>query len=182
VLKIHDRGGSEITAALKNFYGLVTMADGYAEFRHYAGLGETSGKMIASVRTPILNIIDAIWVSHKSLKGYPPGSTIRINQILASQDPVALDYWAAKYIMYPIKSDPRHHPEFPGIDVWLTQARDTINLRAGLYNPGHGIFVGKTTKNEQEMNVHESNTRQYIEERMDLLTQRGERKRFKPIK
>ncbi|OGW56066.1 MAG: hypothetical protein A2Y81_00920 [Nitrospirae bacterium RBG_13_43_8] len=57
VLKHHDSGGSEITASLKHLYGVVSMSDGQSGFRHYGGLGETCGKMVVSVRTPILNII-----------------------------------------------------------------------------------------------------------------------------
>ena len=109
--------------------------------------------MIVSVRTPVLNIIDAIWVSHSSLAGYPPNTTFRANQILASQDPVALDYWAAKYIMYPISQSPRHLPTFSGVDLWLTNARTMINGRGGLYDASRGIFVSQVTKNEEEMEV-----------------------------
>jgi hypothetical protein len=154
VLKHHDTGGSEITASLKHLYGVVSMADGQSPFRHYSGLGETCGKMMVSVRTPVLNIIDAIWVSHSSLTGYPANTTYRSNEILASQDPVALDYWAAKYILYPIDNNSRHHPDFPGIDQWLTSARDIINLRGGLYRPESGILIGSVTKNEAEMVAH----------------------------
>jgi len=151
VLKHHDVGGSEITASLKHFYGLVSMSDGNSPFRHYAGLGETCGKMMASVATPVLNIVDAIWVSQGALKGFPSGAVSRTNQILASQDPVAIDYWAAKYILYPVDNNPRHRPDFPGIDAWLTQARDTINSRGGLRSIPKGIVVGQVTKNESEM-------------------------------
>lgn len=151
VLKHHDVGGSEITASLKHFYGVLSMSDGMAGARHYAALGETAGKMVVSVRAPVLNIIDAIWVSHQSLLGYPAGATFRANQILASQDPVALDYWAAKYVIYPIDNNPRHHPDHPGIDKWLTDARNTINGRGGLLNPGGGISIGPVTKTESEM-------------------------------
>jgi hypothetical protein len=151
VLKHHDTGGSEITASLKHLYGVLSMADGQSPFRHYGGLGETCGKMMVSVRTPVLNIIDAIWVSHSSLAGYPGNTTVRLNQVLASQDPVALDYWAAKYILYPIDNNSRHHPAFSGIDQWLTGARDTINGRGGLSNPAAGITVSQVTKNEAEM-------------------------------
>jgi uncharacterized protein (DUF362 family) len=151
VLKHHDTGGSEITACLKHFYGVVSMSDGQSPFRHYGGLGETCGKMMVSVRTPILNIIDATWVSYASITGYPASTTFRANQILASQDPVALDYWAAKYIMYPISKSDRHLPTFSGIDQWLTSARDIINARGGLYNPNSGIQVGLVTKNEGDM-------------------------------
>jgi hypothetical protein len=151
VLKHHDTGGSEITASLKHLYGVVSMADGQSSFRHYSGLGETCGKMMVSVRTPVLNVIDAIWVSHSSLTGYPVSTTFRSNEILASQDPVALDYWAAKYILYPINNNSRHHPDFPGIVQWLTSARDIINIRGGLYKPESGILIGNVTKNEAEM-------------------------------
>jgi hypothetical protein len=153
VLKHHDQGGSEITASLKHFYGVLSMADGQSGFRHYRGLGETCGKMVVSIRTPILNIADAIWVSYSSLTGYPANTTIRANQILASQDPVALDYWAAKYTMFPIDNNPRHHPDFSGVNQWLTDAANIINARGGLYNPNSGILVDRVTKNEMEMMV-----------------------------
>ena len=152
VLKTH--GGSEITASLKHFYGIVSMADGNSGLRHYDGLGATGGKMVVSVRTPILNIMDAIWVSHLSLKGYPADTTFRANQIMASQDPVALDYYAAKQILYPIDKNPNHHPEYAVIDRWLTDARHIINERGGLYNPSAGILVHKVTKTESEMLVY----------------------------
>jgi len=182
VLKHHDQGGSEITAALKNFYGVVSMADGEGGYRHYAGLGETCGKMVASVRTPVLNILDAIWVSHASLKGFPAQTTFRANQILASQDPVALDYWAAKHIMYPIDSNWRHHPNFPGIDYWLTQAKNAINQRESLYSPESGIFVEKSTKDEQKMKIHEFSAYQYIQNEVEKKYQRDRKKKAFIIK
>lgn len=154
VLKVH--GGSEITASLKHFYGVLSMADGVDSGRHYTHLGDTCGKMVVSVRTPVLNIIDAIWVSHESLSGYPASATFRANQILASQDPVALDYWAAKYILYPKTLLPNHLPTFSGIDQWLTGARDIINNRGGLADPNSGIFIESVTKNEGEMQIHEA--------------------------
>ncbi|HUU37416.1 MAG TPA: DUF362 domain-containing protein [Candidatus Desulfaltia sp.] len=162
VLKHHDSGGSEITASLKHVYGLVSMSDGQSGFRHYSGLGETCGKMMASVTTPVLNIVDAIWVSHSTLGGYPAGTTFRANQLLASQDPVAADYWAAKYILYPVDGNFRHHPDFSGISRWLTQAGETINDRGGLLDPEKGIRVGPVTRKEQEMAVHTSNAGEFL--------------------
>jgi len=182
VLKHHDKNGSEITASLKHFYGILSMADGQLMFRHYNGLGETCGKMVASIRPPALNIIDAIWVSHSSLKGYPQETTFRANQLLAGQDPVALDYWAAKYIMYPIDSNERHHPSFPGIDRWLSDAGDFINRNGGLYRPNQGIFIDKTTKNEWEMNVHEQMTPLFIREKLEEIRKQGRSKRRAIIK
>lgn len=155
VLKHHDTGGSEITASLKHFYGVLSMADNQGGFRHYAGLGETCGKMVASVRTPVLSIIDSIWVSHASLGGYPKSTTTRVNQIIASQDPVALDHWAAKYILYAINGNKRHHPTFPGIATWLGNAALAINSQGGLYRPDNGIFVRDVTTDETRMVAHE---------------------------
>jgi hypothetical protein len=162
VLKHHDTGGSEITASLKHVYGIVSMNDGQSNFRHYSGLGETCGKMMASVATPVLNILDAIWVSYTTLGGYPASSTFRANQLAASQDPVALDYWAAKYILYPIDSNYLHHPDYAGINHWLTQARDTINSRGGLLNVNKGILVDNVTKKETEINIHAANAGESI--------------------
>jgi uncharacterized protein (DUF362 family) len=156
VLKHHDVGGSEITGALKHVYGLVSMSDGYEDFRHYGGLGETCGKMMVSVHTPVLNIMDAIWVSQSNLAGYPSSGTTRVNTILASQDPVALDYWSAKYVLYPIDNTERHLPSFPGIDAWLTGARDTIVDRGGFTQTSRGVLVKNPTKTESEMTLHQA--------------------------
>ncbi len=153
ILKHHDSGGSEITASLKLVYGLVSMADGMSPFRHYNGLGQTCGTMMAGVRTPVLNILDAVWVSHTALQGYPEEATRRLNRIAASQDPVALDRWAAENILYPIDRNPRHHPDHPNIRAWLTSARDTINARGGLADPESGIVVGRVTDRADEVRV-----------------------------
>lgn len=162
VLKHHDTGGSEITASLKHLYGVLSMADGQSRYRHYAGLGDTCGRMAVSVRTPILNIVDAIWVSHSSLKGYPAETTTRVSQLLASQDPVALDYWAAKYILYPIDDNIRHHPHFPGIDQWLEDAKYIINKRGGLKERESLLNVSKVTKDEEGMRVYSRESEGFI--------------------
>lgn len=182
VLKHHDINGSEITASLKHFYGILSMGDGQSRYRHYSGLGQTCGKMVASVKTPVLNILDCIWVSHQTIKGYPPQNTVRVDQILASQDPVALDYWAAKHIFYPIDRNERHHPAYPGIDYWLSEAKDAINTQGGLYDPEHGIFITKTTKNEEEMNVHERSTPQFLQYKAGEIVREARKKRPQVIK
>lgn len=154
VLKHHDTGGSEITGAVKHFYGLLSMADGHVGPRHYSALGEACGTMIAAVRPPVLNIMDAIWVSHLALAG-TPGGTVRVNRLLASQDPVALDYWAARYVLHPIDRNPRHAPDHPGIDRWLSAAMDTINAHGGLYRPEMGLRIQHATKDESSMRLYE---------------------------
>jgi len=162
VLKHHDSGGSELTAALKHMYGLLSMSDGHKGFRHYGGLGETCGKMMVSVVRPVLSIIDAIWVSYSSLTGFPPQKTFRANQLVASQDPVAVDCWAAKHILYPVDGNFRHHPDFPGVDRWLVQARDTINGRGGLLDPERGVVIGRVTRDEAEMQVRTSQAGDFL--------------------
>jgi Domain of unknown function (DUF362)/Viral BACON domain len=154
VPKHHDTGGSEITACLKLFYGIVSMNDGQSGFRHYAGLGETCGKTMAAVCAPVLNIVDATWVSHGSITGYPPETTRRLNKLAASCDPVALDFWTAKYLLYPVDNNPRHHPEHPAIDRWLTQAAETINARGGLRDHTGRVVCSRVTKREDEIQLH----------------------------
>jgi uncharacterized protein (DUF362 family) len=146
VLKHHDQGGSEFTACLKHMYGLVSMKDGESGFRHYRGLGETCGKMMASVCAPVLNILDATWVSHKSLTGYPASTTRRLNMLIAGRDPVALDAWAARYLLYPIDRNLRHRNDYPGVDAWLSQAAATINARGGLRDHERRVVAARVTK------------------------------------
>ena len=167
VLKHHDIGGSEVTAALKNTYGILSMPWGDEErwnHLHYAGLGPACGKMMASVCTPVLNIIDAIWVSHLRLSGYPERLSRRRNRLIASQDPVALDYWALKHVLYPIDNNPRHHPDFEGIRAWLEPARDLINARGGLWKPGRGVRANLATTDEARMRVSSYDARRFVED------------------
>ncbi len=49
VLKHHDVGGSEITGALKHFYGVLSMRDGSGYGRHYNSLGNTCGRMLQAM-------------------------------------------------------------------------------------------------------------------------------------
>jgi hypothetical protein len=112
--------------------------------------------MVAAVRAPVLNIVDAIWVSHKSLSGYPALTTARVNQLMASQDPVALDYLSAREILHPIDANPKHHPSDPAIRRWLVAARDRINARGGIADLSAGIRVGLVTCDEARIRLLES--------------------------
>lgn len=166
VLKHHDIGGSEITASLKNMYGLLSMEDGAnGEYRHYLGLGETCGKMMALVRPPVLNIIDAIWVSHKSLDGRPEAATHQANTLLASQDPVALDYWAAKHVLHAIDGNPRHHPDHENIRHWLLEAETAINSRGGLVRRDLWSPAAEVTSDESRMIVVSSSAAEALRRR-----------------
>ncbi len=145
VLKHHD--GCGITGALKSYYGVLSMADGKKSERHYQELGLHCGEMIARVRAPVLNILDCIWVTQVKWAGYPPESTTRLDTLLAGVDPVAMDYWAAKHLLYPIDKNVEHHPDrFAVLKKHLTQARDIINSEGGIN--GH-----KVTLDESDMKV-----------------------------
>jgi uncharacterized protein (DUF362 family) len=150
VLKTHS--GCGVTGALKLFYGVLSMqyaASGY----HYNTIGQVLGQMFAHVRAPNLNIMDAIWVSHSSLGGWPPDTTSRQNTLLASIDPVALDYWASKYILYPVSNNPNHHPDQPdqytdsNLSDYLDAAVMEINTCAPIC--GHPV-----TRSESEIICH----------------------------
>lgn len=141
VLKHH--GGCGITGALKSFCGVLSMSDsGYGE-RHYRRLGEYCGEIIAKVRSPLIHILDCVWVSPAALAGYPPKNTTRLNQLLASVDPVALDYWAAKHLLYLIDNNMEHHPDrFTPLRNHLTQARDVMNSGGGIN--GHMVTLDES--------------------------------------
>jgi hypothetical protein len=133
VFKHHD--GTGITGALKHTYGIVSMSDGYSGIRHYRKSGEQCGKMFIDVRTPALNIVDCIWVSHESLSGYPESTTRRTDKLLASIDPVALDYHVSKHILLPEGGNLayQHDPDsFKGLVDHLTGALDYINANGGI--------------------------------------------------
>ncbi len=154
VLKTH--AGSGITASLKHSYGLLSMEDGQRSSRHYQGLGEAVGKMAVSVRPAVLHVMDAVWVSHKALAGYPASSTFPARRIAASQDPLALDYWVSKHILFPIDENPDHDPDGPIVSAWMETAQAVINGRGGLFNPDQGVYVGPATRREEEMLILEN--------------------------
>lgn len=124
------------------------MADGNRSMRHYDRLGAHCGLMISSIRAPELTILDCIWVTQTMWAGYPTENTTRLNQLLASADPVALDYWASKNILYPIDENMEHHPDkFEPLRTYLTDAKDVINSSGGLNSQ-------EVTKDESKINVY----------------------------
>jgi len=101
VLKSH--GGYGVTACVKHYMGVVsdklTRQLG-ARAHETVGRGGMGTEM-AETRFPVLNILDAIWVNAQPRGGprTPYNRATRVNIIAASTDPVALDYWASKYIL-----------------------------------------------------------------------------------
>jgi len=141
VLKHHD--GCGVTGAVKSYYGILSMADGWRRERHYEKLGAHCGEMIARVRAPVLNVLDCIWVTQVRWAGYPPENTTRLDQLLASLDPVALDYWASKHLLYPIDGNEEHNPdEYQPLRSYLTRVRDLVNAGGGI--SGHEVTLDES--------------------------------------
>ena len=133
VLKTHE--GTGITGVLKHCYGILSMADGHYDIRHFDESGTQCGKMWILGRIPDLNILDCIWVSHEMLRGYPPSATRRTDILLAGNDPVALDYYGSKHVLLPLGGSRayRHDPDSsPGLINHLTGAQGFINANGGI--------------------------------------------------
>jgi len=101
VLKSHSQYG--VTACVKHYMGVVSdkLTDQFGARAHgTVGRGGMGTEMVET-RFPTLNILDAIWVNAVPGAGpsAPYTTATRVNVIAASTDPVALDYWASKYIL-----------------------------------------------------------------------------------
>jgi hypothetical protein len=101
VLKPHAIFG--VTGCIKHYMGVTSdMLTRSAGARAHDSVGTGGmGTEIAETRFPTLNIVDAIWVSLTPGDGpqVTYSNATRVDVIAASIDPVALDYWAAKYIL-----------------------------------------------------------------------------------
>ena len=105
VLKSHS--GYGVTGALKHYMGVQSQGEGQAGLANGHSSVATGGMGTLMVETglPTLNIIDAVWVnanpppSSGTGPGTPYNQATRVNVLVASSDPVALDYWAAKHVL-----------------------------------------------------------------------------------
>jgi uncharacterized protein (DUF362 family) len=98
VLKSH--GIFHVTGAVKNYMG--TPSDRLTSRRAHNSVGTGGmGTQMAGTRMPVLNIIDMIWIGPDQGPRNTYDNAKEINKIAASTDPVALDFWASKYILIP---------------------------------------------------------------------------------
>jgi uncharacterized protein (DUF362 family) len=89
VLKDHD--GAGVSIALKNMYGVIHNPNKY----HPNGCNPYIAdlNMLPEIRTKMrLTICDATTASYEGGPGYKPEYSWKNNSLIASQDPVALDY------------------------------------------------------------------------------------------
>ncbi|MCU0558678.1 MAG: DUF362 domain-containing protein [Desulfobacterales bacterium] len=121
-----------VTAAVKNYLGITDLSGGpdphrdgkltgsYYNFHSFpfdewapgpkpGMIGAEIAVFLGTVRRADLNIATAEWVglAHRTL---PPAA--RTRAVLAATDPVALDYHAAKYILYPNSGIKHHNPDY----------------------------------------------------------------------
>ncbi|MFW9832275.1 MAG: DUF362 domain-containing protein [Candidatus Thorarchaeota archaeon] len=106
ILKSHGNYG--VTGAVKHYMGVQSegqAVQGGLANGHYSIARGGMGTLLAQTQFPVLNILDAIWVNANPYPsphcGPPTGydEATRVNLLMASTDPVALDYWAAKYVL-----------------------------------------------------------------------------------
>ncbi len=127
----HHSAYSGATSAIKNYMGVTDLSGGadphngglltekYYNFHSFpfdkwasgpktGMLGKEIGAFMKTIRKADLNITTAEWVGMSS-RVDPPVSHTRA--VIACTDPVALDYHAAKYILYPNSKIPIHNPD-----------------------------------------------------------------------
>ena len=109
VLKAHGMAGATIT--WKNLIGFVTTFENESRYGDwdemhdfywgYTGGGNRNyglvGRQMALIRTPDLNVVDAIWVADDNYDG----NATRQNVLLAGTDPFAVDWYASEYVLRP---------------------------------------------------------------------------------
>jgi hypothetical protein len=145
VLKSHWTYG--VTASLKHYMGVQSegyaVSGGLANGHSTVGTGGM-GTLMVETGLPTLNIIDAIWINANP----PPsasgpetyyGRATRVNVLMASTDPVALDYWAAKHVLVQAAS-------LIGYDDTHTLDPDNTD-RSGVSGQAFGVWLN-LTKNE----------------------------------
>jgi len=112
VLKSHNATG--VTACVKNYMGVpsIHMTRNVHYDLIYQGF---TGRVMNETIYPCLNVLDAVWVSpsHPQGPAGPYSLAVRTDILLAGTDPVALDYYAGKHVLYPVSGYGRHDPDTP---------------------------------------------------------------------
>jgi hypothetical protein len=114
ILKAHCMAGA--TIAIKNWIGVVTVSDNSFSFyggdnaMHYTLFWGTYGLIarVMAVMLPKLTIVDATYVSTKSnwVTDTIDNPIVKTDKILISTDPIAADWYSAKFILTPIAYTP----------------------------------------------------------------------------
>jgi len=157
VLKSHD--GYGVTACVKHYMGVVSdMLTSQLGARAHQTVGKGGmGTEMVETRLPVLNILDAIWVN--AVPGDGPSTSYstatRTNIIAASIDPVALDYWGAKYILLQVAQN-KGYTGTSSVDPDNTASGSFGNwLRLSMQEIANAGY--QTTADESRMNVYIAN-------------------------
>ena len=133
ILKPHSIYG--VTAAVKHYMGVVSDKLTGHTSHNSVGLGGM-GTQMAETRMPVLNVLDAIWISPRSGPRVSYSQAVENNMIAASIDPIALDYWSAKNILMKVaKSENNPYADSMNPDIarrgsfgyWLRLSMDELN-------------------------------------------------------
>jgi hypothetical protein len=164
VLKSHKWYG--VTAALKHYMGVQSegsfVSGGLANGHECVATGGM-GVLMIETKVPTLNIIDSIWINANpppaDMAGpsTPYSYATRVNVLLASTDPVALDYWAAKHVLM-------QAAQLIGYNDTHTLDPDNTD-KSGVYTEAFGVWLNRTknvflsagfnvTTDENNMNVY----------------------------
>jgi len=111
---LKDHGGAGVTCAVKHFMGVQDLWKMTQDPPHEPMRTEgIFGKVMLEARYPDLNIADAIWVTPAGGPNGPYDKAVRLDRLVASQDPIALDYYCGRYVLMPVSGNPRHDPNNP---------------------------------------------------------------------
>jgi hypothetical protein len=116
VLKSHSAEYGA-TACVKNYMGVVTGS--LSTNSHDAIRFGVLGALMREIRPADLNILDCIWINanpHDGPMTTYSGAT-RMDQLVASTDPVAADMWAVTNILVPAFRQNGYSPPWPNPDV-----------------------------------------------------------------
>jgi len=151
VLNTHG-ADTGITSCIKNYMGITDLSCGYwglmpkgyvnvhccgGKYHKYAKAGPL-GYFMKTIRKADLNIVTAEWVGWGSRTD--PAKATRMRTILASTDPVALDYYGSKYLLYPLSKNGKYHnPDNPKSSI-----RKSLEL--ALLESGEGTLDERNMK------------------------------------
>ena len=138
VLKSHSLMG--VTASIKHYIGFLSYAAIGSGAMHNRVINDgLLGVEMGKARFPDLNIIDATWVSAEITTGpgAPTNLCTRLNTVLASKDPVALDYIAGGRVLRPVSWWQGH----PWLNNYGRHDPDNLNTE----NPGSGRNYSDST-------------------------------------
>ncbi|MFT3752888.1 MAG: DUF362 domain-containing protein [Paludibacter sp.] len=159
VLKAHGYTGA--TIAIKNWIGVLTTAYNTERYGSWNNMHFnyffTQYALVARVMAvtyPKLCIVDAIWTSART--GNVLSDVIKTNCILASTDPVAIDWYSSKYVLTPIAIYPNNtDPDLTGstfhttLTNWASYLKDQagypVTMNANEISVYNRSVLSKTT-------------------------------------